>query len=122
MTRLTLDASTGNTDLAWNLVLIFFLTTFIALRPATEGVRPADGGVQGTPLVLAAGAEGAGIEAVHVVAGAPTTLPVADVLARHCTSRDQVASLRCPDERSHRSCRELLQDLARRAPTCTWQY
>ena len=34
-TKLQMDTSTGNSDLAWNLVMLFFITTFIAIRPTS---------------------------------------------------------------------------------------
>ncbi len=126
----SMDTSTGNTDLAWMLVLLFFVTTFIALRPAAlVSEVAADEGPQGQPIVLgfseappAAPRPQGDLEDLHVVAPGEHLPPAAGAsvaawLGATCEANaGQLVQVRCPEDAAHSWCSRQLKALLKASP------
>lgn len=130
----SLDTSTGNSDLAWLLVLLFFVTTVIALRPAAlVSEVAADEGPEGQPIVvsfeLPEGSFGLPDEPAALALISPggqdgpaAGAPVLGWLSRTCQAAPRTVQVRCPEEATHLWCRQRLGELLRDAPDCQYQY
>lgn len=136
--KLQMDTSTGTSDLAWNLVMLFFITTFIALRPASGlvgDVAAEDGPAEGTPVVVAWPAD-----AVDRLAAEPVDLALLEVVEPGSLSRPAAGEraeawlqaacvveapptvlVRCPGDATHTQCQRLLKALLRQGP-CHFRY
>lgn len=131
---LQLDTATGNSDLAWLLVLLFFITTVIALRPAAlVGEVAADEGPQGQPVVVSfevpEGSFGVPDEPAELLLVSPgESAPpgegrgVLDWLSTTCEGVPVTVQVRCPEEATHLWCRQRMGELMKGAPECLYQY
>ncbi len=115
MTR-GLDTATGSTDLAWNLVQLFFLTTVLAARPGSAADEAVTPGAEPDPVV------------VTLIATEPPRFALPDGsdpsthLAVACAESGARARLMCPEDLPHGRCRAALRELARTAQGCRWAY
>jgi hypothetical protein len=128
-----MDLSTGMTDLCWNLVQIFFLTTLILARPRL-GLVEAAGDGDGEPVVVGLSRLGPPdtaddeLPVLAVQARGPLTAPtpgesVIDWLAEGCRAGGPISvQLECPADSTHRACQALAVALIHAAPACRVQY
>ncbi len=116
--RLVMDTTTGQADLAWALVQLFFLMAFIAARPVS--------GLGGQPVAD----EGAGQPiTVRLLVGGGLVLEGPDTgrgdvlgfLPEAC-AQNRAVVLICADDTPHRQCRDALARLAVAGPGCTYSY
>ena len=126
-----MDTATGSSDLAWLLVQLFFITTFVAIGPtAFVSELAAEEGPSGQPVVV-------GLEESEDVAAAPLVLiaagdlalppmetPLRSWLTDACAARPGTLTVqvRCPEEATHAWCRGALHGLLEAAPECVYQY
>ena len=131
---LQLDTATGNSDLAWLLVLLFFITTVIALRPAAlVSEVAADEGPQGQPIVVSfevpEGSFGVPDESAELLLVSPgesrppgEEAGVLPWLAGTCEVSPMTVQVQCPEEATHLWCRQRMGELMKGAPACLYQY
>jgi hypothetical protein len=119
MSRLKLDSATGSIDLAWLLVILFFITTVISLRPTTSGVKPARPAT-GKAVVIGLSPRG---EATLIDGGDHALMgPISGWLGPLCDSEPVAVELRCADEMNHRDCKAAVGGVVRQAPKCSYGY
>ena len=119
--RLAMSTATGEADLAWSLVQLFFLTTFIATRPGAESSAAA--APSGDPTVtISIHLDPDGTMTVEDPGEmAPPSEPVETWLSTTCQQAHAVV-LTCPDEVPHRQCRDAIELLMSWGPGCTYSY
>lgn len=121
MKRFELDPSTGNADLAWLLVILFFVTTTLALRPTQEGVEAAEEGA--TPRVAVSLDTDSEDLTITSTGGRGTPAGEAMAwLAGVCASEQAPVDVACPDDATHQWCKESLSELISAAPGCRYRY
>jgi hypothetical protein len=119
MSRLHLDSATGSIDLAWLLVILFFVTTVIAMRPEVAGVEPATS-ARGRAVVVSLDVTG---EAKLVDGGGRALAgSVAGWMPALCAGEAPAVELRCHDEMTHRDCKQAVGALVSSAPGCGFRY
>jgi len=133
--RYHLDTSIGTIDLLWNLVQVFFLTTFVVVRPlgallAAPSV-PSSG--PGRAVVLTADesrwAGSTAAERAESLAAVPDgggeaaapDQPLDLWLGSRCDDA-LVVQVDLPSTATHRECQEVMALLLERAPRCQFQY
>ncbi len=125
MTRFQLDTATGQSDLAWNVMLLFFLLTFLALRPPSLSAETSmENGAEGRPVLVAF--ESATFESLVVKSpgalDAPTTDAATWLVASCQVPAPPTVEVMCPDDATHAACRALLGQLLSAAPGCSYRY
>lgn len=123
MSAFELDPSTGNADLAWLLVMLFFLTTTLSVKRDQQGVLAAEDG-EGEALLVRL-EQGATSATIHVEPNAKYGKPEHDPivwLRGVCASGGPTVELACPSDATHRWCREQLASIDQRAPGCRYRY
>lgn len=123
MSSFELDPSTGNADLAWLLVMLFFLTTTLSVKRDQQGVLAAEDG-EGEALLVRVeqGSAGATVHAEPSEKyGEPKDDPIA-WLRGVCASGAPTVELACPSDATHRWCGEQLSSIKQRAPGCRYRY
>jgi len=119
MRRFQLDTATGSSDLAWMLVLLFFITAFVGVRSsAFVSEVSADEGPSGDPIVIDFAGDAPRITAPSLPAGPPSLA----WLDRTCRDGRIDAVVQCPPDATHVWCQQRLRDLMTAAPTCTYRY
>lgn len=119
--RLVMETATGQADLAWALVQLFFLMTFVAARPASGLVGPPSSeGAPADPIVISLDARGA-LTVTRSSSAPPPGLDLPAWLAEQC-QQPRTVSLRCPDDIAHRDCRAALGELMSAGPGCSFSY
>lgn len=119
--RLAMSTATGEADLAWSLVQLFFLTTFIATRPgAASPAAAAQGGEPSVAIVIRLDADGS-MTIADPGGMTPPSHPVETWLPATCQKAHRVV-LTCPDEVSHRQCRDAIELLMSWGPGCSFSY
>lgn len=125
MTSFRLDTATGQSDLAWNVMLLFFLLCFLALRPPSLSAETStEDGVEGRPVLVAF--ETGAFESLVVKSSGRLDAPTSDVgswLAASCqVEAPPTVEVMCPDDATHAACRALLGQLLSTAPGCSYRY
>ncbi len=119
-----LDTATGATDLAWNLVQIFFLTTVLAANVTAQSDPAAAPGSGPTePVAVGFAGESLTLDALEVRReGQIESGQAAFSSLRTACATSTPARLSCPPDASHGDCRAALAELRHRAPGCRWSY
>ena len=119
--RLKLDTATGESDLGWALVQLFFLMALLTARSATSSdAATASSGGAGRPLVLSVDFSGSVLVQDSGELDAPTGDPLS-WLADACLAPRAVV-LQCPPSLSHGECRSTLDRLLLAGPGCSYSY
>ena len=127
---LEMDTATGSSDLAWLLVQLFFITTFVAIGPtAFVSELAAEEGPAGQPVVVGLEDRGGGAAPLVLIAAGdlpppPMERSLRGWLADACAARPGALTVqvRCPEEATHAWCRGELHGLLEAAPECVYQY
>ncbi len=123
--RFQTDTAIASTDLAWLLVVLFFVTSVIALRPTSLTSEVASrGGAQGRPVVIELLVDG-GVDLLSAgpLAKPPTEESVAAWLGAACDGDPAlIVHVGCPDDATHGWCRARLGALMDDAPSCRFLY
>ena len=127
-----LDTATGSTDLAWLLVQLFFITTFVAARNSAwvSDVAAAEG-IHDDPIVVAfaeatwnetpSGDPSLVLETTGEHPSPPADASLRDWLATTC-SETTVVEVHCPPHATHMGCQRHVQKLVQNAPDCRYRY
>lgn len=121
--HMRLDSHTGSNDLAWLLVLLFFVTTFVGVRKsALVGEVAADASGLSDPVILGFESERLVLKDRGTASPPAVGEAVTAWLSRTCATEAVPTVIRCPGEATHQWCQEQLRDLLRDAPGCGYRY